>query len=739
MGADTNQNRGKTDARSYLEELKAAAKALARTRHASPALKAALLALAEAEKGGPGAAALVEKAQSSLALALAELSNAQAESLEAALGGEKRREAELTRMLLMLLRLLRARQSWVTGTDSALDDLHAGLTRILDEWGEISLRVAVDGLYMGDRPVLKVSPEDDPALFRVFQHGIRQLVFLPGLDVHELQEFIDVLTTELTVTQSLEEDVSTLLADQEFASIQFVVVETFTESYDGQGNDRTADVADVVAAALREQLSGELDQAQGSGGAVRFWSADVSFIKEANLKELVDALPASDSGEALGQGENDDLAIFNLHLNQALERWTPWLPGAALSLLEGATEAEAEAIYPLMRVQLLADARVNGLASLLPQLDEIADWVRERAGSPRTRRLIEEVFNPGLRALALRALRMNDPDAQTAARIVLAHLPRDDRFKTLNEVLLLPSGQTRRHAVTALLEGEGTPLPQLTELIPTIDYELAWTILNTFRDAPFNEELLALHYAATKNDEPKLRALALRWLTIHGGDHATNALRNALYDEDELVRGAALYLLTAGKHPNAPKFVSDWFRSSDFKKLEMKEKRLGAQMLALLVGQDLVPEMRKLLSRKNVTLARAVDEQRAAAVVALVTLEDKESMETIAKLSTSRFSGQALKTEANRVLSAHEAGKPAYTSPFRELNALAVHLRLVDRASQMNTTPPEPEERPAAAAKQKTTSAPAAPGRTEAQIRLARELLASFSYDDLPLTGADAY
>lgn len=680
------------------------------------------------------------------------------EQLELEGGQAREKDIELTRALLSLLRTLRARAGRATKGDEALVELHKGLAKYLDEHGEVVLRVSVDGLYMGERPVLKVSPMEDPALFRVFQHGIRQLAFFPGLELEELEDFISVLTTELSFAESVEEDISTILADKELINIHFVVVETFTEGSDEQGRKRAADVADVVAAALREQLSGELESAQGSGGAVRFWSADVAFVQENNLKELVDALPTGQSAAVLGQSGDEDLAAFNEHLNGALARWTPWLPKAVLSLLDGATPQESDMIYPLLRTQILADARSYGLAAMLPQIDEIAAWVKEHEGQPQTFRLLEEVFTAGLRALAIRDLRLRDPDAHTAARLVFSHLPVNARFSTLNEVLLMPPSSVKRKAIKALMEGVGMAISELTEIIADMEYEAAWTIIDHCREYPVNEDLLGLHYAATKHNEPKVRALSLRWLALRGGDRSTNAYRNALNDSDETVHAAALYLLAATKNPNGPKFVYDWFYSPVFKKAEMKDKRLGAQMLAHFLGQHVAPELRKLLNKKNVMGNRNVDEMRAAAAVALIMLNDKDTEKKLPKLASSRFSGQALKTEIKGVLAAKEAGRTPYPSPFATLNNLALNLRLIERSTGGVTSKPPaagdarrggrsltpPVRNPAEA---KNASVP--PGAVEnakdadsqegkLPDKVAKEILESFSFDDLPLTGADA-
>ena len=142
-------------------------------------------------------------------------------------------------------------------TSQAIVEVHSLLAPALDRYGEIHLRVKIDGLYIGGEKVLEISPREDRALFRLFQHGVRQFSFGQGLSLAELESFVEVLTTDPDAFDQVEEDISTLLVDQEFEAIHFVVVDTFTEGgLGGAANQhRAADLAELVSAALRETIS----------------------------------------------------------------------------------------------------------------------------------------------------------------------------------------------------------------------------------------------------------------------------------------------------------------------------------------------------------------------------------------------------------------------------------------------------------------------------------------------------
>ena len=588
--------------------------------------------------------------------------------------------SDLSRTLISLLRLLRSRQGRVTQAPFAMKELHEGLTSILETHGEVHLKVAVDGLYLGRYPVLATSPSDDPAIFRSFQHGVRQFSFLNGLSIDELQSFVDTLSTELKQVQDVEEDLSILLADREFNHIHFVVVETFSEVGGGKSSEaRSAELAEVVAAALRETLSNNLDiVGQTSGGTVRFWSADAAFFADDTVSDLVAAMPRSPVGTGATKPRDDEeINAFYQELETSLEHWTPWLLRSTLCLLDAADESEAGDIVRNLGTQLLVDARAHGLPEIYRYLEEVVHWLRE--GHPTAAVLATAVFSRPLYLLALAALKDDDPDSRGSCLLILEHLSSELRGKALAEACILPAGRSRRAAIDALMVVGVPPLFEVTDLVASVDAEAVRVLLHEVRQDQPNEELRAFHLAVLEHSDARIRATALHWLVHRQEGFAKEALQKALYDPSESVRGASLYLLAEKKPSYATDIVTDWFNSGSYKKAEMDEKRRGALVLVHLVGKELLPQMRKILRKFNVTGDQRIDEMRAAAVIVLGVLDDEESRKKINKLARSRLCGQALQEESKRVAAAMKAQRAPYPPPNKAMRKLAVDLGYIER------------------------------------------------------------
>lgn len=590
---------------------------------------------------------------------------------------------ELTRVFNQLLRLLRARQGRGTGAVEALDELHAGLGRLVERLGEVNLRVAVDGLYSGDELILEVSPREDPALFRVFQHGVRHVSFLPGVTREELSSFVEVLSTEFSEVEDVEDDISTLLADRDFEAINFVVVDTFTEADEPQARARAAEIDDIVAAALQRKLGDQLTEAgAASGGAVRFWSADLTFLQESSLRDMVTSLPQE--GQQGNKIELEQQAgMFLESLRASMDHYTPWLPGAAFTLLEGAGVEEGRAVAQLLGSEVVGDARAKGLARMLPQLQEIARWTGKRSDSPVAVAVRRAVFSAGLRAVALKALKGSDEETRLAAIFVVGEIPVEERARALAEISRLQADPGRIDAIRRVMEPPGPKLMEVVELIPSMDAEAAAAVLGTLEGEAVRGDLLALHQAALDHPGPRVRALALQWLLRHGDDQAAAAASRGLGDSSEAVRLATLYLLANWEPPFAAHMVHDWFfKRPTLKKADMREKRLAAMVVVKLAGKKAVPRLRKLIHKMNLTGNQHLDEMRAAAVAALGMLGDESVRKKVAKLARSRLCGSALQEEAKLVTSATKVGRRPYAQPLADLVRLALELGLAPPRSE---------------------------------------------------------
>lgn len=587
-------------------------------------------------------------------------------------------DTDLRRALQLLLRQLRGGRRNARGwLDTLASELHGLLISELAQRGAIHLRVGVDGFTTEGEKILDYSPRDDPAVFRLFQHGVRQLSFLPGLEREELDALLDVLTTDLSVADLAEEDITTLLASKELDSIQFVVVETFSEGAQDAGGDRRAgDVAAIIAATLRETLSayeGEagLDGVSAGGGDIRFWQADAAFLESADLPALMAELPRFGSGEGADAAQDPELSAFAAELTNALVRPMPWLPDALLAVLHNAEGPILERLATSLANDVMSDVEQVGLDAGAPTLRRVLEWVNGQGGSDRAIAVATALFTPRLVAVAVAGLETRG--GVEIALDILRMLPDGLIPEALAGTCALPDSAARRAAIGALTSGGGEGLASAADLLGTLDGETARTILRAASRMPADATSVPLFRAGAVHPDEIVRAHALGWLAHRTGDDAMGVFTAALRDPHRTVRLAAVWLLRATQARFARAQLKLWVESAFFHdQLDLDDKRLGMQAFALLAGPRALPILRAAASKSTVLHRHKDEELKAAAVASLGLLVDDEALDLLESLARARGGTSPAQSEAQHVLTAWRAGARAYADPF---DAIAQALR----------------------------------------------------------------
>ena len=580
------------------------------------------------------------------------------------------KESDLRHALQLLLRQLRGgrrnARGWLEGLASELLGLlHAELERR----GAIHLRVGVDGFTHEGEKILDYSPRDDPAVFRLFQHGVRQLSFLPGLDRQELDDLLDVLTTDLTAAELVEEDITTLLASKELETIQFVVVETFSEGAQDEGGDRRAgDVAAIVAATLRETLSayegeGGVDGASTGGGDIRFWQADAKFLETADLPALMAELPRFGVAESGETATDPELSAFATELTTALVRPMPWLPDVMIKVLRGAEGPTLARLAASLANDVISDVEQVGLDAAAPMLRRVLEWVNAEGSSERGIAVATALFTPRLVQVAVAGI-----ETRGGVEIsidLMRMLPDSLVPEALAGVCGLADSAARRAAIGALTSGGGEGLASAADLLGTLDGETALTILRAASRMPADSATLPLFRAASVHADAVVRIHALAWLAHRTGDDAMAAVTNALRDPHRPTRLSALWLLHATQARFARAQLKLWVESAFFHdQLDLDDKRLGMQVFALTAGPRALPMLRALAEKSTVLHRQKDEDLKASAVAALGLVVDDEALDLLQKLAKVRGTATTAQSEAQYVLDAWRTGSRAYADPF---------------------------------------------------------------------------
>jgi hypothetical protein len=147
--------------------------------------------------------------------------------------------------------------------DRLTTDMELQLRSLLED-GEVSVRVTPVGLVYRNKPLAAAGEKTPGYLFRLFCDGVRELTFLPGVELSELSSFITVLNSD---TGQEDEDLVTLLWKQEMDHIQYFAADTLDTSTQVDTDGELGQAYEASASRLRQG-------GQSSGGEEVQLSAD---------------------------------------------------------------------------------------------------------------------------------------------------------------------------------------------------------------------------------------------------------------------------------------------------------------------------------------------------------------------------------------------------------------------------------------------------------------------------------
>lgn len=566
--------------------------------------------------------------------------------------------------------------------------LHEAVThfeRATERAASVDARVRVDGIYRGDERVIEIDPESDAQAFAIFQHGLRRVIFLPGVTRDELDALVEVLNTDPNTLDPKEDDLITLLGRRELASIYFLVVETFVEGE----SDSAAEVQEIIAAGLRERAIGYEAVEGDDAASVRLWEMDQHLVESGELTRLLELSPdeaASGSEGTLGA----ELSELRRKLVSGLEDAGAHLAEPAMHL---AMQLEPPALQRLARLlarELASAAHAESpprFAEALARTRQTLTQAEKATGRPEVARAL---FSSAVEELAFLVLE-HEPAAGVEAARALARLGGAGAAARLARLARLPPSAGRDRALTAMVTADESGVDEVERLSATLDDGGRLALVRGLAAAPVGRRTLAYFTALLEDPRPAARAHAIGWFTHQAPDHAVGVLGRCLRRGDSHDLRAALYLLLSTRGPLARTLILAFLQSKEFESNTLDDKRLTTLALLEAAGPSALPYL--LSKAEDMALRAHARDTRAAAVAALAASGDDEARNLVRELSESRSAGRVVVEEARAGL---EADGDLRTASERLEEALRASgtlraLSVARRASSKPRSAPAPQ------------------------------------------------
>jgi len=427
-----------------------------------------------------------------------------------------------------LVSLAKAARSYEDG-HKILTDLRGKLFGLLSQYLKrfhtLVLQIDENSFTMQGRTLYACEDLKSSVPFLFYRDGIRELRFLHGLDEQELDRFLQIIRSSDQVNH-LEDDLVTLLWEQEFTTIDFLAV------------DSLLDEANLLSCDTVEEF-----RASRAAGPP---AHQIEVLGEQGL-EALDDLPLVLPEKALYRLTDDE--------RQALQREAQAVGSSTDTLNAVALMFD---MLPLAQAPEVYEAEVKRLGRLLDELFVLgqqlaAGMLLLRAGELLANGRVAEWKQPALRQLfsipdeaqwrELFRVRLTERTTEAAPALAALMLLRPSRTlpvvlrmledagngvvrRTL-EAALVSVGQARLDNVLSLLEGSSKG--QLRECVRVLG------IIGDGRAAPYLGKLLAHRDAA-------IRLESLTALARIDSEPAFRLVLRSMDDADETVRCRAAEL-----------------------------------------------------------------------------------------------------------------------------------------------------------------------------------------------------
>ncbi len=463
-------------------------------------------------------------------------------------------------------------------TRQAVDALADRLGRHLDAHGPLVLEVEENGLAYDGEMVYTYGASRDNLAFLLFRDGIRSLSLRPGLEPNELEAFVSRLA-HADDLDSADQDLATALWEDDFAHIDYTLVDPFLEG-EVLSEGAIEDLRDVVLTRLEEAKSLRTPGAERAEGDL-----EIVDLKATDLESLALSADEAAQGDMVASLPTTTLEEFAVVLFELLGSY-PW------------QIEEGDGLYRALVTVIASYVRtgdLNQIDFLIERLKEFEaqgrcapGFVGAVLGSSVTAEGLNQLFLKAGQVLATDMAQIQDVLSQVRQWV----LP------SLLELLgNTPDRAIRRGLLSLLSTENGVPGSLLAPLMRDHRWFVvrnAVELAAVSRDEILMEDLERL----TRHPEVQVRREVMRTLSAMGGPRAARLLVRSLSDEDASVRILAVSGVGRIGEPAHEAMVLAHIKSRDFESRSHDETSAFLQTYAALGGERAVPLLDKLCKSK---------------------------------------------------------------------------------------------------------------------------------------------
>lgn len=546
-------------------------------------------------------------------------------------------------MLQALVKGLRATQLYMPNNpvyQQAMANLKEAFDPIWEQTGELELLVRETELCVGAHPVLSQGTKQESFAWILYKDGVRALRLEPGAELEELTRFLQVVQKARTLPPDAEDDLLTLLWEQDFQQIRYDFVELATEEAMPLESTVEEPEEQLSASDAREAVQEEVQEEERPEGVVRLddFDSTLYFLDEHDIgylqgeieREYSQDLRSNVLAVLFDLFELQTFTTVRAEILSIVENFIPYLLGVGDFRSVAYILREIDVV--LERAREVIPEHREALEALPARLSE------EEAIGQLLQSLDEAVVHPSEEELGglFRALR---PEALEA---ILSWLPRltNERVRELLQQAIQRLAQAHPEEMAKALGSE--------------DEEV---VLETARLAGrlrLPPVVPALGGLLIRDHSHPVKVAAVEALAAIGTPGAMQQLERAVADDLRDVRVAAVRTLGQRGHRAALPRIEQIVRSRDLRNAELSEKTAFFEAYGMLAGEEGVKLLEPLLATGGFLKKKEDPETRACAAMALGKIGTPAARDLLARIAQDKE--PLVRNAASRALREPKAG-----------------------------------------------------------------------------------
>lgn len=510
-----------------------------------------------------------------------------------------------------------------------VNDLFEKLTVFLEEKDSLTLTIRPWEFLYGGETVYENDDRSDSFSWKLYKDGVRQLNVFPGLDKKELNDFLDIISTNFDSMDMADEDIVTMLWKHDFNRITYIVVETFTDDIgDDDKQELEMEIDNLVNLVRSDQPPEQAIK------AARLSPDDIVAFKRQREEENFEVPDFDDSAAAhVFQVTEGEFARIQKEI-EFMESGVG--VDQVVNLLFDLIEFEENAADCSLMLDVLLSVYDSYLISgEIKKINAILKRLRylekpEYAPKFRFRGAVGKFFQhvAAQDRVEQLLLHLNNQTMKGTTGDLFSFLSMQDQIivpNVLNHLGEVQAVQSRRLIVDAMIllaKGE-------IALFANRLSDERWYVVSDMLYALgkiANDKALPHIVGAFKNAHPRVRQEVISSLRKYHNEDIRNMMLRALDDDDSQVRSLALRHLANARDGAAVKSIAERMKDKSFVDRPVEEKKRHFTALAMIGGTQLIPFFREQLTARGVLNKLHLDEMRAGAAAALGIVGSPEAL-----------------------------------------------------------------------------------------------------------------